>query len=77
VTDPKNTLTITGIIQNGNGSQTNYPPQRWGDYSMMAVDPVDDCTFWYTNQYYSSPANGQKLLWQSRIGHFKLSDLCN
>jgi hypothetical protein len=77
VTDPKNTLSITGSLQNGSGSQTNSSPQRWGDYSMMAVDPVDDCTFWYTNQYYSSPANGQKLLWQSRIGHFKLSDLCD
>jgi len=21
---------------------------RWGDYSAMSVDPVDDCTFWYT-----------------------------
>jgi hypothetical protein len=24
---------------------------RWGDYSGMAVDPKDDCTFWYTNEY--------------------------
>jgi hypothetical protein len=23
-------------------------PQRWGDYSAMAVDPVDDCTPWFT-----------------------------
>jgi hypothetical protein len=22
---------------------------RWGDYSALSVDPVDDCTFWYTN----------------------------
>ena len=27
----------------GNGSFGN----RWGDYSQMTVDPVDDCTFWY------------------------------
>jgi hypothetical protein len=74
-TDPKNALTIAGVLQNGKGSQTNSP--RWGDYSMMAVDPVDDCTFWYTNQYYSTPKKGEKLLWQSRIGHFKLSDLCD
>ncbi len=26
-----------------NGSFGN----RWGDYSQMTVDPVDDCTFWY------------------------------
>jgi uncharacterized repeat protein (TIGR01451 family) len=29
--------------------------RRWGDYSAMSVDPVDDCTFWYT----SHMANGE------------------
>ncbi len=24
---------------------------RWGDYSSMNVDPVDGCTFWYTNEF--------------------------
>ncbi len=24
---------------------------RWGDYSSMSIDPVDDCTFWYTTEY--------------------------
>ena len=24
---------------------------RWGDYSAMSVDPVDDCTLWYTTEY--------------------------
>src|SRR5215217_7546046 len=24
---------------------------RWGDYTQLAVDPVDDCTFWYTAEY--------------------------
>ena len=37
----------------------------------MSVDPADDCTFWYTNQYYSSPANGASGNWQTRIGSFK------
>ena len=23
---------------------------RWGDYSAMVLDPVDDSTFWYTNE---------------------------
>jgi len=27
---------------------------RWGDYSAMSVDPQDDCTFWYTQEYYSN-----------------------
>jgi len=38
------------------GSQTGSSLARWGDYSMMAVDPVDDCTFWFTTEYI--PANG-------------------
>src|SRR5437870_4444423 len=39
----------------GGGSQTGAAG-RWGDYSMMAVDPSDDCTFWYTQEYYSTTA---------------------
>lgn len=35
-------------IFNGTSSQ-NF--DRWGDYSSMNVDPVDDCTFWYTTQH--------------------------
>ena len=51
----------------GSGSQTGTGA-RWGDYSMMSVDPVDDCTFWYTQEYYetTSPTG-----WQTRIASFK------
>ncbi len=28
--------------------------KRWGDYSMMGIDPVDGLTFWYTQQYMPS-----------------------
>lgn len=61
-----------GIIINGSGVQTSTN-SRWGDYTSMNIDPVDDCTFWYVNQYYtaagqaSSPAG-----WQTRIASFKL-----
>jgi hypothetical protein len=51
----------------GSGSQTSTF-SRWGDYSMMAVDPVDDCTFWYTQEYYSVTSN---IGWQTRVGAFK------
>jgi subtilisin-like proprotein convertase family protein len=34
----------------GTGAQTGTG-YRWGDYSMMAIDPVDDCTFWFTTEY--------------------------
>ena len=56
-----------GTIINGPGSQTTNL-SRWGDYSNMAVDPVDDCTFWYTTEYL--PANGT-FNWRTRIGTFK------
>src|SRR6185295_4802170 len=49
------------------GSQTTNL-SRWGDYSAMTVDPVDDCTFWYTQEYIK--ANGT-FNWSTRIGSFK------
>jgi hypothetical protein len=51
----------------GGGSQTGTL-NRWGDYTSMQVDPVDDCTFWYTNQYI--PANGT-FNWRTRLAAFK------
>lgn len=47
------------------GSQTNSV--RWGDFSSMAIDPTDDCTFWYTNEY--QPAKGNNA-WSTRIVSF-------
>src|SRR5438034_2301440 len=57
-----------GSIIDGAGSQTTNL-SRWGDYSAMTVDPVDGCTFWYTNEYI--PANGT-FNWRTRIGTFTL-----
>jgi hypothetical protein len=52
----------------GTGSQTDASYFRWGDYSMMAVDASDGCTFWYTQEYYATTsATG----WQTRVGSFK------
>jgi hypothetical protein len=56
-----------GVLINGSGSQT--VSARWGDYTSLTVDPTDDCTFWYVNEYYqTSSARG----WQTRIGSFRL-----
>ncbi len=33
---------------------------RWGDYSMMSVDPSDDHTFWYTQEYTSGDGIGKQ-----------------
>ena len=70
-TDPPNTLGQgEATLFAGTGSQTDTV-SRWGDYSDLTVDPSDDCTFWYTNEYYSSAANGATGNWQTRIGSFK------
>jgi len=56
----------------GTGSQ--LPPNgKWGDYSTMDVDPVDDCTFWYTHEYYEMSSESG---WHTRIVSFKLPG-CN
>ncbi len=67
-------------MQAGAGVQTNTG-SRWGDYSSMNVDPIDDCTFWYTQEYYAStdatpgdfPFGAN---WQTRIGSFKVNPTC-
>jgi len=59
-----------GVIIAGSGYQL-HSSGRWGDYSMMSVDPVDDCTFWYTQEYYAVVGNAP---WQTRIGAFKLAE---
>src|SRR5262249_37406186 len=48
--DPAGTLQAEITIQNGGGSQVDKL-DRWGDYSAMNVDPTDDSTFWYTQEY--------------------------
>lgn len=48
---------------------------RWGDYSSMSVDPVDDCTFWTTGEYYTIDGqNFSDFTWQTRIGKFKFAE---
>lgn len=57
----------------GGGSQTSTG-SRWGDYSALVVDPVDDCTFWYTNQYYTTESQGVSVGWLTRIGTFTFAE---
>jgi Abnormal spindle-like microcephaly-assoc'd, ASPM-SPD-2-Hydin len=51
--DALGTMETEASIVAGTGSQTPSPNagQRWGDYTAMQVDPTDDCTFWYVDQY--------------------------
>jgi uncharacterized repeat protein (TIGR01451 family) len=68
--DPLNTLAQgEATLFAGAGSQSGTG-DRWGDYSAMSVDPVDDCTFWYTNEYYSTTS---AFNWRTRIGNFAFS----
>jgi hypothetical protein len=55
------------VLVNGGGVQQSSS-SRWGDYSSMSVDPVDGCTFWYTQEYYS---NNGSFDFKTRIGAFK------
>jgi hypothetical protein len=72
VDDPLNTLPQgEGHIIDGTGAQTDTV-NRWGDYSDMTIDPVDDCTFWYTQEYYDTTSS---FNWRTRIGNFKF-DTC-
>jgi hypothetical protein len=57
-------------IMPGTGSQTSTH-SRWGDYRMLAVDPVDGCTFWATLEYLSTTGTAQ---WRTRIAAFKFAN---
>jgi hypothetical protein len=67
--DPDDQLTLgEGELVAGSGSQTG-PAYRWGDYSALTVDPVSDCEFWYTQEYYAATA---LVNWRTIIGAFGL-----
>lgn len=68
--DPAGTLQTEASMLEGTGSQT-AGLSRWGDYTALQVDPSDDCTFWYTNQY--QKVNGT-FNWSSHIGSFVFSN---
>jgi hypothetical protein len=66
--DPLNTLRQEATVVNGIGSQQGHA--RWGDYSSMAIDPVDDCTFWYTQQFIDT-AGVNDFIWSTQVVSFK------
>jgi hypothetical protein len=65
--DAINTLQTETSILTGGGSQLPNLG-RWGDYSALTIDPVDDCTFWYTTEYLKSSGT---FNWSTRIASFK------
>ena len=67
-TDPASTLESEVSIVSGTGSQSGSSLSRWGDYSAMQIDPVDDCTFWFTEEYMKTTG---AFNWNTRIANFK------
>ena len=65
--DPPGQLTFSEtILANGGAAQTyGY---RWEDYATLAMDPSDDCTFWYVGDYYQAGAAN----YSTKIGGFRL-----
>jgi hypothetical protein len=67
-TDPPGTLPQPEAdVVVGSGAQT-HSSSRWGNYSSMDVDPADDCTFWYTTEYYDQTSTAG---WKTKITSFK------
>jgi hypothetical protein len=65
--DAIDTLEAENSILAGGGSQ-NGNVHRWGDYSSMALDPGNDCTFFYTNEYLKTSGS---FNWSTWIASFK------
>jgi subtilisin-like proprotein convertase family protein len=57
----------TSLISGGGAQGPGL--SRWGDYSSMNIDPSDDCTFWYTQEYEASSGT---FNWHTRVGAFSL-----
>jgi len=60
-------------LVNGAGAQIGNN-HNWSSFTSLTLDPVDDCTFWYTAQYYAtSSANG----WKTQIASFRFPSCTN
>lgn len=69
--DPLGTLPQEeASLHEGTGVQQSTG-SRWGDYSTLSIDESDDCTFWYSNEYYQTTGSFD---WDTRIGKFKFAN---
>jgi hypothetical protein len=67
---PNHTSSTGIVLTNGSGDEQNS--SQWGDYTSMTVDPVDGCTFWYVNEYFTQNQVTTPD-WRTRISKFKIS----
>jgi len=68
-TDKLGTMESPKLVVKGTGVQENTS-NRWGDYSDMTVDPADDCTFWYTQEYIKTTGS---FHWNTRVNSFRFN----
>lgn len=67
VDDPKGELSLhETVLAEGGAPQKNT--LRWEDYTTTAMDPTDDCTFWYVGDYLKEGDTS----YRTRIGSFRL-----
>ena len=71
--DPLGKLEAPSVVVVGNAVQVDGG-NRWGDYSSMSLDPADDCTFWYAQEYYNKANGGSASSnWTTRLVSFKFN----
>ena len=68
--DAAGTLEAEVVLKQGEGSQSSGGVDRWGDYTSMTVDPTDDCTFWFTEEYLKATGQNSGFNWSTAIGSF-------
>ena len=65
--DPAGTMGAEIEMQPGLGVQI-AAGNRWGDYTSMTLDPIDQCTFYFTNEYLKADGS---FNWSTRIASYK------
>ncbi len=64
--DPMGTM-LRGEVSLVDGAAANAS-FRYGDYSTLSIDPVDERTFWFTGEYNNAAT------WSTRIGAFRYGE---
>jgi hypothetical protein len=72
-TDKINVMEPEVTVVSGAGAQ-NGTNKNWSSFSTMSVDPVDDCTFYYTNEYYATSSQSG---WKTQINSFRFPSCKN
>lgn len=72
--DPAGVFREESSLIAGDGVQKAFG-WRWGDYAALTVDPVDDCTFWLSGEYYTKASQDiSDFTWLTRIGTFRFPE---